>query len=313
MKINRAVTLIALLVFVAFPAAVEPQLTNVSMRGLVGSGDDVMIGGFIIGGTNPMRVLLRGRGPTLRDLGVTGAMRDPFLQLLSGQTVIAENDNWETILALCQRSGGNCGGAEEIRSTGLDPCEGNMTGCSREAAILVTLVPGSYTMKLSGGGGNRRIGLVEVFQLDTSASRLTNISARGVVGTEDKPMIGGFIIGGAKPQKVLIRGRGPVLINFGIPGVLANPYLQLYSGQTVIAQNDNWQAADLLCRSPVISCGGMNEIIATGLDPCVKDMIGCRQESALLVALPPGPYTVKLSEASRRIGKGLLEIFDVSN
>jgi len=310
---KRGLTLIALIAWLAVPVAVEPQLTNVSMRGFVGSGDDVMIGGFIIGGTDPTRVLLRARGPTLGDLGVSGAMRDPYLQLLSGQMVIAENDNWETTLALCQSRVVNCGGAAEITATGLDPCEGNMTGCSREAAILVTLVPGSYTMRLSGVGGDRGIGLVEVFQVDTSASRLTNISARGVVGTEHKKMIGGFIIGGAKPKKVLIRGRGPVLINFGIPGVLANPYLQLYSGQTLIAQNDNWQAADLLCRFPVISCGRREEIIATGLDPCVKDMIGCRQESVILVTLPPGPYTVKLSEASRRIGKGLLEIFDVSN
>ena len=96
--------------------------------------------------------------------------------------------------------------------------------------------------------------------------------------------------------------------------MLANPFLQLYSGQKVIAQNDNWQVFDLLCRRPpVISCQEMNDIIATGLDPCVKDMIGCRQESVILVTLPPGPYSVKLSEASRRIGKGLLEIFDVSN
>ena len=313
MGMKRGLTLIALMAWLAVPAAVEPQLSNFSIRGLVGTGDDVMIGGLMVGGTDPKKVLLRGRGPTLGDLMVSGAMRDPFLQLLSGQTVIAENDNWETTLVRCQSSVVNCGGAAEITATGLDPCEGNMTECSREAAILVTLVPGSYTMKLSGVGGDRGIGLVEVFEVGTSTSRLTNISARGVVGTEDKKMIGGFIIGGAEPKKVLIRGRGPVLINFGIPGVLANPYLQLYSGQTVIAQNDNWQAADLLCRFPVISCGRREEIIATGLDPCVRDMIGCRQESVILVTLPPGPYSVKLSEASRRIGKGLLEIFDVSN
>ncbi len=310
---NRFLALIALLVFVAVPVAVEPQLTNFSIRGLVGTGDDVMIGGFIIEGTDPKKVLLKARGPTLGDLMVSGAMRDPFLQLLSGQTVIAENDNWETTLPLCRSSLVNCGGAVEITATGLDPCVGNLTGCSREAAILLTLVPGSYTMKISGVGGGKGIGLVEVFELGTSTSRLINISARGVVGTRDRKMIGGFIIGGAKPKKVLIRGRGPVLINFGIPAVIANPYLQLYSGQTVIAQNDNWQAADLLCRFPVISCGRREEIIATGLDPCVRDMIGCRQESAILVTLPPGPYTVKLSEASRRRGKGLLEIFDVSN
>jgi len=159
---------------------VDTKLSNISTRGVVQTGDNVQIGGFIIGGTEPKTVLIRARGPVLADFGVPGELADPVLQLFSGQTVIAENDNWETTLPLCQNSGLNCGGAAEITATGLDPCVGNLTGCARESAILVTLDPGPYTAIVSGLGGATGVGLVEVFEVGTSTSRLTNISTRGL-------------------------------------------------------------------------------------------------------------------------------------
>jgi len=204
------------------------------------------------------------------------------------------------------------GGAAEITATGLDPCVGNMTGCSREAAILVTLDPGSYTAIVSGVGGGTGVGLVEVFEVGTSTSRLTNVSTRGPVGTGDDVMIGGLIIAGTDPKTVLVRARGPVLADFGVPGVLANPFLQLFSGQTVIAQNDNWQTTDPLCGSPAVSCGGQAEIVATGLDPCVGNMTGCAQESAIYITLPPGSYTAIVSGVDAGTGVGLVEVFEVS-
>jgi len=234
-----------------------PQLSNISTRGLVQTGDNVQIGGFIIGGTEPKTVLVRARGPVLTDFGVPGVLDDPVLQLFSGQTVIADNDNWETTSTLCQNSVLNCGDGAAITATGLDPCVGNLTGCAREAALLVTLDPGPYTAIVSGVGGGTGVGLVEVFEVGTTTnSRLTNISTRGPVGTGDDVMIGGFIIGGTEPKTVLIRARGPVLTDFGVPGELADPFLQLFSGQTVIAQNDDWQVTDPLCGSPAVSCGG---------------------------------------------------------
>ena len=124
---KRGLTLIALIACLAVPPPVESQLTNISTRGLVQTGDNVQIGGFIIGGSDPKTVLVRSRGPVLADFGVPGVLADPSLQLFSGQTVIADNDNWETTLPLCQNSGLNCGAAAEITATGLDPCVGNMT------------------------------------------------------------------------------------------------------------------------------------------------------------------------------------------
>jgi len=289
------------------------RLTNISTRGLVLTGDNVQIEGFIIGGTDPKTVLLRARGPVLADFGVPGELANPFLQLFSGQTPIAENDNWETTLPLCQDSGLNCGAAAEITATGLDPCVGDLTGCTLESAILVTLDPGPYTAIVNGVGGATGVGLVEVFEIGTTTTnKLTNTSTRGVVGAGDDVMIGGFIIGGTGPKTVLLRARGPVLTDFGVPGELPDPSLHLFSGQTVIAQNDNWQTTDPLCGAPAVSCGGSAEITATGLDPCVGNLTGCAQESAILITLPPGPYTAIVSGVGGGTGVGLVEVFEVN-
>jgi hypothetical protein len=148
---------------------------------------------------------------------------------------------------------------------------------------------------------------------------LINISTRARAQTGDNVMIGGFIIGGTTPKTVLIRARGGSLggAPFNNPGVLANPTMQLFSGSTVIAQNNDWQTTDLLCLSPATACGGTPEITATGLDPCQPNPgqpvapPGCVQESALLVTLSPGVYTAIVSGVGGTSGMGLVEVFEV--
>jgi len=88
--------------------------------------------------------------------------------------------------------------------------------------------------------------------------------------------------------------------------------MQIFSGQTVIAQNDDWQTTDPLCGAPAVSCGGSAEIIATGLDPCVGNLTGCAREAAILITLPPGPYTAQLSGVGGATGVGLVEVFEVN-
>src|SRR5262249_9324956 len=161
-----------------------------STRGAVLTGDNVMIAGFIISGDSPKTILIRARGPTLADFGVAHVMHDPFLRLYSGQIVIAQNDNWRDTQE------------QAIFATGLDPCQpfeagGKMpTDCSRESAILATLNPGAYTALVSGVAGETGVGLVEVYEVGTTSSRLINMSTRVRVGTQDDVMIGGFIIEG---------------------------------------------------------------------------------------------------------------------
>jgi hypothetical protein len=312
-------------------AAVAPSgLSNIATRGLVLTGDNVLIGGFIIQGTVPKTVLIRARGPSMSGAPffVPGTLGDPFLQIFSGSTMIAQNNDWATSDPLCASTGFTCGAPTEISATGLDPCRANPgqstspAGCTQEAAILITLPPGAYTAIESGVGGATGVGLIEVFEVDGGASpaKLINISTRGRVDIGDNVMIGGFIIIGSSPQTVLLRARGPSMSGapFFVPGTLANPSLQLFSGQTAIAQNNDWQTSDPLCGNMGFVCGGANEITATGLDPCVANPgqttapLGCGQESAILITLAPGGYTAILSGLGGGTGVGLIEVFKIN-
>jgi Calx-beta domain len=300
-----------------------PQmLANISSRGGVLTGNNVMIGGFIIDGTAPKRVLVRSRGPSMAGAPffVPGTLANPMVQLFSGPTMIAQNDNWQDA-PNCP--GFVCEGATEILNTGLDPCTPNPgqslspLNCALEAAILITLPPGAYTAIVNGVAGGTGVGLVEVFEADaTTVSDLSNISTRGFVQSGDDVMIGGLIIEGSSPATVLIRARGPSMsgVPFFVPGTLANPFLQLFSGQDVIAQNDNWQDAPS-CSGFV--CGTAAQIAATGLDPCQPNPgestppVACAQESAILITLPPGAYTAIVSGVSGGTGVGLVEAFEM--
>jgi Tol biopolymer transport system component len=287
-------------IFLATSTTPAARLTNISTRGRVETGDNVMIGGFIIGGDTPKTVLVRAIGPSLAAFGVPGALANPSVRLFSGQTAIAENNDWQVSLPLCQQTGHTCGAPADITATGLAP------SAPLEAALLITLAPGPYTAIVSGVGGTTGVGLVEVFEVDADPSaRLVNISTRALVQTGDNVMIGGFIIGGTTAKTVLVRAIGPSLAAFGVPGALANPSVRLFSGQTAIARNDDWQVTDPLCASSGHTCGTPADIAATGLPPSQP------AESALLITLAPGPYTAIVSGVGGTTGVGLVEVFDV--
>jgi glucose/arabinose dehydrogenase len=301
----------------------QTPLVNISTRGPVQTGDNVVIGGFIIEGNGPKTVLVRGRGPSMSGAPffVPGVLANPSLRLFSGQVVIAQNDNWQDSPSC---AGFVCGGAAQITATGLDPCQPNPgqpsapQNCALESAILITLNPGAYTVHLSGSDGGTGVGLVEVFDADeVTMSQLVNISTRSPVQTGDNVVIGGFIIEGNGPKTVLVRGRGPSMSGapFLVPGALANPSLRLFSGQTVIAENDNWQDAPSCVG---FTCGSSAQINATGLDPCHPNPgqssapPGCTFESAILITLNPGAYTVHLAGIGGT-GIGLVEIFQLQD
>jgi hypothetical protein len=250
------------------------SLSNISTRGHVETGDRVTIAGFIIAGTAPKTILIRARGPSMAAQGVPGLLANPVLDLYSGQTVIASNDNWVS-----------ASNWDAIQATGMAPGEAS------EAAILKTLEPGPYTAILTGSGGSTGIGIVEVLEIDNLTSPLSNISTRGQVRTGDQVMIAGFIIAGSTPQTVLIRARGPSMAAQGVPGLLANPLLDLYSGQTVIASNDDWGTA-----------ANAAVILTTGLQPADS------RESAILITLDPGPYTAIVSGANGSTGVAIVEV-----
>lgn len=295
------------------PVPPQPSLSNISTRGEVQTGDSVMIGGFWISGTTPKTVLIRARGPSLADFGVTGPLANPTIQLYSGPTAIAQNDDWQTTNPQCDSPAVACGDATDIQNTGFDPCSVTTTGCTLDSAIHVTLPPGGYTAILSGVNNGTGVGIVEVFDVDSgSPSKLINISTRGPVLTGDSVMIGGFWVSGTDPKTVLLRARGPSLAAFGVTGAMANPVIELYSGPTMVASNDDWQTTNTQCDSPLVACGSVQDIIDTGFDPCSVTSTGCTLDSAMHVTLPPGGYTAILKGVNDGTGVGIVEVFEVS-
>jgi hypothetical protein len=258
-----------------FDVANPPRLANISTRVQVLTGDDVMIGGFIIGGSSTKTVLVRARGPSLSQAGVTGVLADPRLQLFSGPTVIASNDDW-----------GQAANAAAILASGFAP------SAAAESAILMNLAPGAYTAIVSGAANGTGVAIVEVFEVDEPGVPLLNISTRGRVQTGDNVMIGGFIIQGDGPQTVVVRARGPSLVQFAVPGVLANPQLTLFSGQTPIAGNDDW-----------VDASNKAAIEASGFAPANS------REAAILVTLQPGAYTAIVSGVGETTGVAIVEVF----
>jgi glucose/arabinose dehydrogenase len=259
-------------------SAVQSQPMDISSRANVGTGDNVMIGGFIIAGTAGKRVIARGIGPSSN---VPGFLADPVLEL-HGPTgaLISSNDNWKTTQQ------------NEIMNTGLAP------GNDLESAIVATLQPGHYTALLMGQGGTSGVGLVEVFDLDAAApSKLTNISTRAFIQTDDNRLIGGFILGGNDGAgKVIVRGIGPSLAQPSIPNPLADPTLELRdSNGTLLQANDNWQD----------DANQAAQISASGLAP--TDPL----ESAIASSLLPGAYTAIVAGKSGGTGIGLVEIYNI--
>lgn len=260
---------------------------NISTRLPVGGGDNVLIAGMIITGQSPKRVLIRGVGPSLAARGVAGVLQDPVLRLVdSTGATLATNDNWRST-----QIGGVLSGDQsiEILASGAAPSSG------AESAIITTLNPGSYTTVVSGANGGTGVGLVEVYDLDSSsaASTLANISTRGSVQTGDDVMIGGFIYaGGSGATNVVIRGIGPSLQK-AVSNALSDPVLELFdSNGTRIGVNDNWQDSQQAA------------IQRTGLAP--QDA----HEAAILLSNPSrGAYTAVLRDSKSVSGVGLIEVY----
>jgi hypothetical protein len=262
-----------------FPT-VGPQPLNLSTRGLVGTGDNVVIGGFIITGTDPKTVVLRALGPSLSGFGLSGVLADPVLSVYnSAGTLIATNDNWQSDPNHLI-----------VESNGLAPA--NLL----ESATAQTLPPGAYTVIVTGKDATPGIGLVEVYDLSPlSNSTLGNMSTRGSVGTGDNVLISGFIVGDVGSGAVVVRVLGPSLAAYGVSGVLSDPTLTIYdSSGSVIASNDNW-----------LDNVNWIDVQRNGLSPIDQ------RESALVLHLPAGAYTAVARGANDGTGVGLVEVYSL--
>jgi hypothetical protein len=250
------------------------NLANISTRLLVETGDNVLIGGFIVTGTSSKSVLLRAIGPSL---SLDGKLANPILELHDASgAVIATNDDWQTN-----------SNKQEIIDTGIAPTD------PLESALLFNLDPGAYTAIVSGASNGTGIALVEAYDLDlTTDSKLANISTRGFVQTGDNVMIGGFIILGNEDENVLIRAIGPSL---PLADTLADPLLELHDADgSILAMNDNWRDTQEA------------EIQATGIPP-TNDA-----EAAIISTLAPGNYTAIVRGVGDTTGVALIEVYGLN-
>ena len=258
------------------PSPAPVPLGNVSTRAQVGIGDNVLIGGFVINGTGNKKILVRALGPSLSRYGVAGVLSDPVLELHNSRgDLIFANDNWKDTQE------------QWIRGSSLAPSN------DRESAIVANLWPGPYTAIVRGKNNTAGVALVEVYDLQLSfASRLTNISARGFVGTGDHVIIAGLSIPGPQTARVLFRGVGPSLSNHGVTQPLQDPRLDLFNVQGArIATNNNWRDSQQAV------------IMATGMAPANN------LEAAIRANLLPGNYTAIMSGPGGETGIGLIEAF----
>ena len=272
------------------------QLGNISTRAFVQTGDNVMIGGFIVQGTEPKRVIIRAIGPELTPFGVPDVLADPTLELYDGTgALIASNDSWlHTIIGGIITSDQ----VRDIRLSGHAPTD------TSESAIIADLPAGNYTAIVRGVNNTMGVALVEAYDLSPdSNSILGNISTRSFVQTDDNVMIGGFIVEGTQPRRVILRAIGPELGQFGVPTPLSNPTLELHdSTGALIASNDNWLNTII---GGIITSDQRAEIRSSGYAPTDS------RESAIIATLPPGSYTAIVRGVNNTTGVGLVEAYDL--
>jgi hypothetical protein len=261
------------------PGPSRGQPLNIATRLQIQSGENVLIAGFIITGPpgSTKQVLIRGIGPSLANFGVPGTIPDPLLELHQPGGGVVTNDHWQ-----------QAGNAAQIPN-GFAPSN------ALESAIYTSLAPGAYTAILKGAHGETGVGLVEVYDFETSsAAKLANIATRGFVNTGDNVMIGGFIVGGTQPANVLVRAIGPSLTAFGVQGALQDTSLELHDQNgTGVISNDDWRSTQEA------------QIIATTIPPSND------RESAILATLVPGNYTAIVRGANDTTGIALIEAYNL--
>lgn len=291
---NAAGTITSTAAQLTVNAVVVPasKIVNLSIRSNAGTGSEVLIVGFVVSGAGKT-LLVRGIGPSLATLfGLSGALSDPGLTLYQGATTIGSNDDW-----------GSAPNAAQIVTTSKALYAFDLPAGSKDAVLLPTLNDGGYTAQILGAGATTGLAMVELYDANPgNAARLANVSARTHVGTGDSILIAGFVVSGTRPLKLLIRGIGPRLASFGVANALLDPQIELFSGATRIASNNDWGSASNV--SEVVSAS--ERLYAFALPAGSKDAV-------LLQSLNPGSYTVQISGVNQTTGVALVEVYDAGD
>lgn len=271
------------------------RLVSLSTRAQVGTGGDILIPGFVIGGSGQKNLLVRAVGEKLAEFGVENTLEDPLLNVLSGSTSLALNDDWQDApdqLAMETARG-------QVGAFDLNPA-------TKDSSLLVSVSQGLYTAQASGVGATTGVGLVEFYDADpiSSNSTFTSISARAVVGTGGNILIPGIAIEGNVAITLLIRAVGPELGELGVEGELEDPEMVLLSGvgasSQFVASNDDWgQNPDVdALEAARVQVGGFP--LSAG-----------SRDASMLVVLNPGVYTIQVSGKNSTTGVALVELYRV--
>ena len=267
---------------------------NISTRSQTGTAAGSLIVGFVISGDKSKPVLVRAIGPTLGSFGVSGALASARLEVFKGSASLAVGNDWGAGTA-----------ADAIAAAATRVGAFALPANSKDAALLLTLAPGDYSAVVTGQAGATGIGLVEVYDATVGAiprdQRIVNLSTRAIAGnTSDTILIAGFVVTGSVPKRVLIRGVGPALTQFGVAGALARPSLAVFSGNTVLAQNAGWTTtADTSAITAAAQQAGAFAFAATS------------QDAALILNLAPGSYTAQISGVAGTTGVALVEVYEL--
>jgi hypothetical protein len=271
------------------------RLVNVSTRADVLTGGGIAIAGFVIDGPagESKQVLIRGVGPTLSEFSVTGVLAQPTITLFdSTNTAIESNTGWGT----------NADTAAIVTASAQVGAFALPSG-SADSAMLASLTPGQYSVELTGVGSTTGIGLVEVYETNTTdPAQLINISTRGEVGTGGDILIAGFVVQGTEPMTVLVRAVGPTLASFNVSGVLTNPVLAVFdSSDSQIATNTGWGTGP-----------DPSQITSVGASVGAFALPAGSADSALVLTLPPGSYSMEVTGADGATGIALAEVYQVA-
>lgn len=273
----------------ASPLTPRARLVNISSRAIVGTGDDALIAGMIVADTSAKRYLSRAVGPGLAAFGAANTLPDPQLSIFAGNGVeLFRNSGWEN-------------GRDSVRipvhasSVGAFP----LAAGSRDSALADLVGAGSYTVQVTSPTGQSGVALAELYELDANG-RTVNLSTRARVRVGEGVLIGGFVVAGPAYKRMLIRAVGPTLAAFGVGSALSDPILTIYSGQTIVATNDRWATGE-----------NSNALTTATRDVGAFNLAANSEDAALLITLPPGPYTVEVKGKDGSEGVALLEIYDV--
>jgi len=281
----------------ALATSSNTALTNLSTRGIAGTGSRTMIVGFAITGNRTKSVLLRGIGPTLggSPFNVPGTMPDPQLTLknFSGATVATSAIVWDQST-----------NADAIRTTSARVGAFALSAGTRDAVLLTSLAPGNYTAQVTSPSSVNGVVLIEAYDADTApdpASRLANLSTRGFVSIGSNIMIAGFTVAGPGPHSYLIRIAGDSLQSLGVTGTISDPVLKLFRGSTLQRTNDDWDTPK-----------AVQPTLASAFTQVGAFTFTSRQEAAMIVTLQPGGYTAQASGFDETVtGNALIEIYEL--